>query len=209
MSRALRRALLLAVPFALLLPHPAMAATSNVSIVSFAFNPSTVKVRVGDSVHWTNTATIPHTTTSDGFDPCCPNGPSLWKSGSLASSGQFTFVFHAAGTYPYHCSIHTTMKGKVGAGMRVTPATGGTGTTFKVAWADAVGVPPGFTEDVQIMRPGSTQFVSWRTGQPAGSARANFVPDAGAGTYKFRARLNNTSTGKSSAFSAASSIKVS
>jgi plastocyanin len=181
-------------------------ATSNVSIVSFAFNPATVKIRLGDSVKWTNTAPIAHTTTSDGTDPCCPNGPSLWASGSIGPNGTFMFAFAAAGNYPYHCSIHTTMKGTVQVGMKASPSTGHTNTTFTITWA--VGsIPAGFNADIQIQRPGGS-FVNWKTNRTGTMIKSTFMPDSGTGTYKFRARLQNSTSGGASAFSSPKSITV-
>jgi hypothetical protein len=60
---------------------------------------------------------------------------------------------------------------------------------------------------VQLRRPGSTVFVNWRTGQTARSA--TFVPDAGVGTYTFRARLRKPAVGRASGYSPNRSITVS
>jgi plastocyanin len=183
------------------------SATSNVSIVNFAFNPATVKIRLGDSVKWTNTAALTtHTSTSDGTDVCCPKGPSLWASGNIAPNGTFTATFVVAGKYPYHCSIHTTMKGIIQVGMKVSPTTGHLNTTFTITWG--VGsIPNGFNADIQISRPGGS-FVNWMTNQTGTHVKAPFMADAGTGTYKFRARLQNSSSGGASAFSASKSITV-
>jgi len=37
----------------------------------------------------------------------------LFASANLGSGASFTFVFTAAGTYPYHCSIHPNMVGTI------------------------------------------------------------------------------------------------
>ncbi len=36
-----------------------------------------------------------------------------FKSGDLGQGATFTFKFDKAGTYPFHCSIHPSMKGTV------------------------------------------------------------------------------------------------
>jgi hypothetical protein len=59
---------------------------------------------------------------------------------------------------------------------------------FKLTWATGE-ADPGFVYDVQIKRPGSTAFRSWKTGVNAPSGR--FRPDRGTGTYTFRARLRS------------------
>ncbi len=75
-----------------------------VSIQNFAFSPSALTVSVADTVAWTNNDTTTHTVTSD-------SGSEL---GSTVNQGQtYVHVFAQAGSYPYHCAIHTTMHGSV------------------------------------------------------------------------------------------------
>src|SRR5437762_11279629 len=88
----------------LALPLVAFAATSAVTIQGSAFNPSTISVHVGDTVTWTNRDAVGHTTTSD---------TAVWDSPVLANGGSFSFRFTAAGTFAYHCSIHSFMKATV------------------------------------------------------------------------------------------------
>ena len=78
---------------------PTPAAT--VAIQNFAFVPATVTIKVGNSVTWTNMDSAPHTATdlANAFD-----------SGSLATGKTFNFTFNTAGTYTYHCLIHSMMK---------------------------------------------------------------------------------------------------
>jgi Bacitracin resistance protein BacA len=80
-----------------------------------------------------------------------------------------------------------------------------TGTTFTVTWAASV--PVGYDFDVQIKRPGSNKFVDWKPDTVAKSG--TFVPDAGAGTYQFRSRIEKGATGPASGYSAAVKITVS
>lgn len=77
---------------------PVMAA--SVSIVNFAFSPATVHLKVGGTVTWTNKDATAHTATdlNGSFD-----------SGSLATDRTFSHTFSVAGTYTYHCTIHSTM----------------------------------------------------------------------------------------------------
>jgi plastocyanin len=82
--------------------HASPASTTGVSMTSsFSFSPDPVTIHVGDTVTWTNDATIDHTTTSD---------TGLWASGHITAGKTFseTTVFTTAGTYKYHCSIHAT-----------------------------------------------------------------------------------------------------
>jgi plastocyanin len=80
-------------------PDPTIP-SATVSIAGFAFSPASVSVKVGQSVTWTNKDNAPHTATdlAGAFD-----------SGSIATSQSFNFVFHTAGTYTYHCLIHSMM----------------------------------------------------------------------------------------------------
>lgn len=79
-------------------PHLASAAVvTNVNIVDFAFNPSSVTVNVNDQVQWTWVGSAPHSTTSnDG----------LWDSGLHTPPFTFTNSFPTSGTFPYICSLH-------------------------------------------------------------------------------------------------------
>lgn len=76
----------------------------DVSIANFAFSPAALTIAVGDTVNWTNNQNVTHTVTSD-------SGSEL--SGNLAPGAQYLHIFSAAGSFPYHCTIHTYMTGSV------------------------------------------------------------------------------------------------
>ncbi len=77
---------------------PVIAA--SVSIVNFAFSPAIVHLKVGGTVTWTNKDATPHTATDLGGS---------FDSGSLSTDQVFKHTFATAGTYTYHCTIHTMM----------------------------------------------------------------------------------------------------
>jgi len=80
------------------------ADTTEVKIDNFSFGPGTLTVPVGTTVTWTNRDDIPHTVVStDG----------AFKSKVLDTDEKFSFTFGKAGTFPYFCSIHPKMTGKV------------------------------------------------------------------------------------------------
>jgi len=80
------------------------AKTAEVKIDNFSFGPAAVTVAMGTTITWTNHDDIPHTVVStDG----------VFKSKVLDTDEKFTFTFDKAGTYPYFCSIHPKMTGKV------------------------------------------------------------------------------------------------
>jgi predicted lipoprotein with Yx(FWY)xxD motif/plastocyanin len=79
------------------------ATGSSVQIANFAFAPATLTVKVGTTVTWTNTDGATHTVTAD-------NGS---FGGKLASGSTFKETFAKAGTFAYHCAIHSSMTGTV------------------------------------------------------------------------------------------------
>jgi plastocyanin len=77
---------------------------AEVKIDNFSFAPETLTVAVGATVTWTNRDDIPHTVVStDG----------VFKSKVRDTDEKFSYTFAKAGTYPYYCSIHPKMTGKV------------------------------------------------------------------------------------------------
>jgi plastocyanin len=81
-----------------------LAADGSVTIASFAFDPATVTVDVGDSVTWTNNDSTAHTATA---------GDGSFDTGNIAAGVSATVTFDTAGTFAYVCSIHPQMTGSV------------------------------------------------------------------------------------------------
>jgi plastocyanin len=81
------------------------AAAVQVKIDNFAFAPSELTVAVGTTVEWTNHDDIPHTVVSDD--------KTTFKSKALDTDDKFSFTFTKPGTYPYFCSIHPKMTGRI------------------------------------------------------------------------------------------------
>ena len=73
------------------------------------YAPSTVTIRVGESIRWTNRDTTIHTVTSQKV----PNGASTFDSGFVDPSKTVVFAFRVAGEYEYFCTLHPYMGGKV------------------------------------------------------------------------------------------------
>jgi plastocyanin len=105
--------LALALPLALasvLVLHPTRAtgeaATANLEIQvdNFTFGPATLTVPVNSVVTWVNKDDLPHVIASnDG----------VFKSKALDTDDKYSYTFSKAGTYPYFCSIHPKMVGKI------------------------------------------------------------------------------------------------
>ncbi len=97
-------------------PNPPTGNVSApVSITGYAFSPSSVMVKAGSSVTWTNNDPVQHTTTSDA---------GTWNSGQLSAAsggayggtsagGSYSHTFSSAGTFAYHCANHSYMTGTV------------------------------------------------------------------------------------------------
>jgi plastocyanin len=75
-----------------------------INIESFLFNPDSLTIKVGETVTWTNNDSVSHTITED---------KGVFDSGSINSGATFSFTFKTAGTFSYHCTIHSSMTGKI------------------------------------------------------------------------------------------------
>jgi plastocyanin len=153
----------------------ALAATQNVAIQgsspsNFAFAPNAVTVTSGDTVHWANGSSAPHTATRcDSTN--CPVGagtgtaPATFDSGTLGGgSGVFDQVFTGAGTYNFYCTIHgyAIMHGTVTVNAAAVAAPT---TTATPAQGAAAGTP-------RIPRAG---VGGQSTGKPAGISNAGML----------------------------------
>lgn len=76
-----------------------------VDMKGYAFKPSELVIGKGETVTWTNRDYASHSVTSD-------SGKEL-DSGLLSRGQSYSHKFNEAGTYPYHCSPHPSMKGKI------------------------------------------------------------------------------------------------
>ena len=86
------------------LSQDAKPALVEVKIDNFSFSPATITVSAGTTVRWTNRDDIPHTVVSDD---------QKFESKAPDTDDQYTYTFTKPGTYPYFCSIHPKMTGKV------------------------------------------------------------------------------------------------
>ncbi len=87
--------------------QPAAAATSSataVKAINFAFQPQTLSVKVGTVVTFQNNDSATHTfTANDG----------TFDSGRIAPGQSFSFTFASAGSFAFHCQIHSSMTGTI------------------------------------------------------------------------------------------------
>jgi plastocyanin len=64
-----------------------------------------VSAKVGDVITWTNGDTVPHRVALD--DGSCA------MSANIPGGGSKSLVFSKAGTYAFHCAVHSSMKGTI------------------------------------------------------------------------------------------------
>jgi plastocyanin len=82
----------------------AAASPATVQIDNFAFTPATLTVTAGTSVTWKNEDDSPHRIGDK-------NG--TFKSAALDTDDSFSHTFTTPGEYPYICTIHPYMVGKI------------------------------------------------------------------------------------------------
>ena len=90
------------------------AATVTASVGDGFVEPAVV-VAPGGTVKFQNADSFPHTVTSADSIEGTPTANGIFD-GALAGSGSVCFRFDATGTFPYFCSIHTSMRGSVAVG---------------------------------------------------------------------------------------------
>lgn len=76
----------------------------QVLIKDFMFSPTSLTVKAGTTVTWSNKDDEPHTVVSD---------TGLFRSSAVDTDGTFAFKFDKPGTYHFTCSIHPRMVGTI------------------------------------------------------------------------------------------------
>jgi plastocyanin len=129
---------LLVAVLALALPALVAAGDPSAKMIEsggkYAFSPTSPSVAVGSTVTWSNTTDAPHTVTAD--------------AGSFASStvnpgATFSHTFATAGTFAYHCTIHTYMTATI---IVTAAASTPTATAAPAASGPSTTVPPTDTD---------------------------------------------------------------
>jgi hypothetical protein len=154
------------------------------------YEPKVTAGAFGDTIHWTNSDSITHTTTQ--------NAPlSLWNSGRLNGGGSFSKAINVAGSYPYGCTIHSSMTGTIKVRIQVSPTSGSVGTIFTVAVA-SLAAPSGSVYDIQA------EEGKWRLDglEDRDQIEVRDVQAEGIGNvWSFRSRLRKTWNGAKSGWS--------
>jgi plastocyanin len=82
----------------------AAASPATVQIDNFAFAPATLTVTAGTTVTWKNADDSPHRVGDQA---------GTFKSAALDTDDTFSHTFASPGEYPYICTIHPYMVGKI------------------------------------------------------------------------------------------------
>jgi plastocyanin len=160
------------------------------------FQPRTVSAALGETVSWDNQDDIKHTTSGR-------RTLALW-SRSLSPGGSADVAFRQAGTFPYLCTIHPDMTGKVRVPMTANHGSVAVGDkiVLRVATTSA---PSGFRYQISRRRAGGAWAV-WKTST---AKTTSWRPTGNvAGTWEFRAKTIRISNGGKSANSPVLTIAV-
>jgi plastocyanin len=84
--------------------RPAETATKTVRITASGFSPTSVTIKTGDAVRWTNNDTKNHQVVAN-------NG--TFASPTIAPGRSYTHTFNTAGTFRYHDALHPSLTGRV------------------------------------------------------------------------------------------------
>jgi plastocyanin len=166
------------------------------SVHATGFVPAASRVSTGQTIVWRiDDPNGPHRVV-DG------TGMGLFDSGELSMGQTFTYTFDVAGAYAT-LDPDTGRPGEIDVNMSALRSHDDP-TVWSVHWADTV--PSGFVVDVQIQRPGSSDFEPWLSSQSV--AAASFAPDAGSGAYLFRSKVTALDSGCASDWSPTLTISV-
>lgn len=82
---------------------PPSAQPVPITVTNTGFSPTSITIKAGTTVIWTNKSTLPHTVTDGG----------VFDSGNLPVGSSYRLAFAHPGTYHYVCSYHPFMLGTV------------------------------------------------------------------------------------------------
>jgi plastocyanin len=166
-----------------------------VGISDSGFDVGNVSVPKGRTVTWhaSMSNARAHTATD-------ATGLNLFGSDDLEGGSSFAFTFNWAGTY----GVVDADSG-ASSTVRVPISVRRTDTGARVTW----GVQPPAADlvfDVQVKRPGTSSFVAWQTGVT--TTTEPFDRDGSVGTYSFRTRVRDASSGETTGWSPAKKLTL-
>jgi plastocyanin len=155
-----------------------------VMVTNGGFSPTPVTVDQGGLVTWA----VPETA-GQSHSVADATKMGLFASGTMNPGATFSHQFFQSGVYKEKDAT-TGKKGTVKVRLAASPTSGKTTDLYTLTYA-AQAPPAGFVEDIQLKRPGAAGYVDWQTGLTGTSI--TFTPDAGTGSYLFRASLRRVS----------------
>jgi len=190
-----RRAALATALLMLLSAGSVSAATTTLKMYNYGYTPKTQRVTLGNSVKWRNPTGKRHDAT--------PINNWSWTGVSVAAGATSATVTPSqAGSFPYFCSLHPTMKGTINVPMTVSPLAGTTATYFALTLG-TVTAPGVLVHQVEIRLNGG----AWQLRVSTAAAQTSiFFPQAG--TYDLRTRLRHQLGGQTSGYSPITTIQV-
>jgi amicyanin len=84
---------------------------NTVTIQNFAFSPPEMTISQGTTVTWMNKDSADHKIINDASGSNAEGA--IFNSPIIPQWGSYSFTFAIPGTYPYHCTIHPSMKGTI------------------------------------------------------------------------------------------------
>jgi plastocyanin len=165
-----------------LAPASAAAPPSvDVTIRSMRYDPVSLVVPQGTSVHWSNI-----TTPSRAHD-VVSSLPGYIRSPLMVDGQSYRFTFAAAGTFTYVCSIHDVMIGSVEVPLTAVLVTTGKRPFFRLTLGTSL-----LPQESRWRYVLNWQMPGETTWQVKASRSPTFVVLATTpGTYQFRARLKD------------------
>lgn len=150
---------------------PAAAATHNVTVRNFRFEPADLTIQVGDTVVWTAVEGSHNVRANDNSFTSGPVQFAPWT---------FQHTFNAAGDFGYRCQLHgLPMSGIV----RVSGGGGGGGEPGNLRLANGnVNVGEGGTATISVQRVGGDDgavSVSYATSNGTAQSGADYQPRSG------------------------------
>jgi plastocyanin len=82
-------------------------AAGTINIRDMMFTPSQITVKKGATVTWTNNDSTTHTVVDDLSNVGGPH------SDDIQPGSSYSFKFNKTGSFQYHCTIHSSMRGTI------------------------------------------------------------------------------------------------
>lgn len=93
-------------------PQPLFIEPAEVSIMSYGFEPKTIKIKQGQAIVWTNKDSAQHQVSADSIQGDNTT-PIFFSQGASPRKESVLFTFFTKGSFTYHDQIDPTFKGTI------------------------------------------------------------------------------------------------